>query len=151
MLLRSTSTITLTMMSNPESSASTKVLLGLLSMTRLLQKNDTNGGEDGGGSGGGKSDSTPSTNSASFAPSAAPNNAPTKHSSSSSGGGPIMGFGWFTLSVIVLVLLFLAWICYGQYRKKREQRMLQSRSAQADRVLGDMQMVPNADLDNELI
>lgn len=62
-----------------------------------------------------------------------------------------MGFGWFTLSVIVLVLLFLAWICYGQYRKKREQRMLQSRSAQADRVLGDMQMVPNADLDNELI
>lgn len=29
--------------------------------------------------------------------------------------------------------------------------MLNMRSAQADRVLGDMQMVPNEDLDNELL
>jgi len=53
--------------------------------------------------------------------------------------------------ILVIVALFLLWCLYGYCRKRREQRMLDLRSQQADRVLGDMQMVPNDDYDNELI
>jgi hypothetical protein len=62
------------------------------------------------------------------------------------------GFGWFLFSLVMLLLGFcLVWCCWISYRKRREQRMLNFRSAQADRVLGDMQMVPNEDYDDEII
>jgi hypothetical protein len=61
------------------------------------------------------------------------------------------GFGWFTLSMVILVVLIVLWRLWVRYKRKAEQRMLDYRSAQADRVLGDMQMVPNEDLDNDLL
>ena len=61
------------------------------------------------------------------------------------------GFGWFTLSLVLLIVGLVLWRLWVRYQRQAEQRMLDYRSAQADRVLGDMQMVPNEDLDNELI
>jgi hypothetical protein len=61
------------------------------------------------------------------------------------------GFGWFTIFIVLLIAVFVLWRLWIRYRRHAEQRMLDFRSAQADRVLGDMQMVPNADLDNDLI
>lgn len=61
-------------------------------------------------------------------------------------------FGWFLFWVIFIpISAFILWRLWKRYRRRYEQRMLDYRSAQADRVLGDMQMVPNEDLDNELI
>jgi hypothetical protein len=82
------------------------------------------------------------------APTAAPSTEPPSKSTESS---PILGFGWFVLSLLIIATLVVGWCWYGRCRKRREQRMVDSRSRQADQVLGDMQMVPNADLDNELI
>jgi hypothetical protein len=96
-------------------------------------------GSDGGGAG---------ESAGSDAPTPAPS---TEPSSNSSGSSPILGFGWFVLSLLIIATLVVAWCWYGRCRKRREQRMVDSRSRQADQVLGDMQMVPNADLDNELI
>lgn len=62
-----------------------------------------------------------------------------------------IGAGWLGIILGVVVAVFLAWCLYGYCRRKREQRMLDMRSQQAERVLGDMQMVPNEDLDNELL
>jgi hypothetical protein len=55
------------------------------------------------------------------------------------------------LSVLIMLFLLAGWIIWNRVQKRNEQRRLDYRSAQADRVLGDMQMVPNADLDNELL
>jgi hypothetical protein len=61
-------------------------------------------------------------------------------------------FGWFVFFVIFIpVGSFIIWRLWIRYQHRHEQRMLDYRSAQADRVLGDMQMVPNEDLDNDLI
>ena len=61
-------------------------------------------------------------------------------------------FGWFLFWILVIPISgFILWKLWIRYRRRYEQRMLDYRSAQADRVLGDMQMVPNEDLDNELI
>jgi hypothetical protein len=67
------------------------------------------------------------------------------------GGGM---FGWFLFIVIgVPIGLFILYRLYLRYQYQYEQRMLQYRNTQADRVLGEMQMVPtNEDFDdNELI
>ena len=58
---------------------------------------------------------------------------------------------WFFYTCILLLLVLGAWITYGYCRKKRELRMLDERSRAADRVLGDMQMIPQDDYDNEII
>jgi len=63
----------------------------------------------------------------------------------------VKGFGWFTLSIIILIVVFVVWRLWIRYKRQMEQRMLDFRSAQADRVLGEMEMLPNTDLDNELI
>jgi hypothetical protein len=55
------------------------------------------------------------------------------------------------LSLFILVVALVLWRLWVRYRRRAEQRMLDYRAAQADRVLGDMQMVPNEDLDNELL
>lgn len=61
-------------------------------------------------------------------------------------------FGWFVFWIICIpISAFILWRLWTRYKRRYEQRMLDYRSAQADRVLGDMQMVPNEDLDNELI
>lgn len=70
-------------------------------------------------------------------------------SSSFSPFGIEFGYTWFGVLLLVLIALMAIWCAVGYCRKKREQRMLARRSQQADRVLGDMQMVPNDD--NELI
>jgi len=61
------------------------------------------------------------------------------------------GFGWFTMALVIVLVGFVLWRLWVRYQHILEQRRMDYRSAQADRVLGDMQMVPNADLDNELI
>jgi hypothetical protein len=51
--------------------------------------------------------------------------------------------------LLIVVGGCLCWRLWSIYRVKTERQMQEYRIAQADRVLGDMQMVPNADLDNE--
>jgi hypothetical protein len=58
---------------------------------------------------------------------------------------------WFWYPLLLVTIGFSIWIMWSYYRKRRELRMLDERSAQADRVLGDMQMLPSDDPDNELI
>lgn len=60
-------------------------------------------------------------------------------------------FGFFVLSTFIVVVLFVLWRLWVRYQRSAEQRRQDFRAAQADRVLGDMQMVPNEDLDNELL
>jgi len=72
--------------------------------------------------------------------------APTKSDSSH--------FGSFLLFLLTVGVGLGGWWYYHRWQRRREQRLLAHRSAAADRVLGDMQMVPNADLDdveNELL
>lgn len=90
-------------------------------------------------------------------PAPSPSLAPTPSSAAAGGAGgnndatAAKGFGWFTLVLVLLIVLFVIWRLWVRYKRQAEQRMLDYRSAQADRVLGDMQMVPNEDLDNDLI
>jgi hypothetical protein len=70
-------------------------------------------------------------------------------SSSSSKGGS--GLGWITILLLTVIGAVVAWRLWIRYKRRVEQQMMAYRSAQADRVLGDMQMVPSHDLDNELI
>jgi hypothetical protein len=100
-----------------------------------------------------------SVNDSNFVPSSAPASdsnstddpSPTP-SSSASNSDDTKVFGWFLFWIILIpIAAFILWRLWKRYRRRYEQRMLDYRSAQADRVLGDMQMVPNEDLDNELI
>ena len=62
------------------------------------------------------------------------------------------GFGWFSMTIFLLVLAFVFWRLWVRYQHRQEQRLMDYRSAQADKVLGDMQMVPqHDDFDNELL
>ena len=65
--------------------------------------------------------------------------------------GPGHKFGLILLAVLSAFTAFCLYRCYACYRRRREKRMIDLRSAQADRVLGDMQMIPNRDLDDEII
>lgn len=58
-------------------------------------------------------------------------------------------FGWVTMSFFILIVGCVAWRCVVRCRKRQEDYMQSMRSAQVDRVLGDMEMVPQED--NELI
>jgi hypothetical protein len=60
-------------------------------------------------------------------------------------------FRIFLFSALIILFVLAGWFLWNRVQKRNEQRRLDYRSAQADRVLGDMQMVPNADLDNELL
>lgn len=74
--------------------------------------------------------------------------APSSATKESRGG---FGFGivWF---VLALVIGFALWRVYKWYKTKNENAKQAYRMAQADRVLGDMQMVPTVDADdNELL
>jgi flagellar biosynthesis/type III secretory pathway M-ring protein FliF/YscJ len=78
---------------------------------------------------------SPSPSESTVAPSSAP-------SSSSS--------GFFYVLVILIAIPIVALIIYRlykRYQRRYEQQMLDYRSRQADRVLGDMQMIPTEDLD----
>lgn len=46
---------------------------------------------------------------------------------------------------------FVLWRLYARWRLRRQQRLLDIRYQQASRVLGDMQLVPNEDIDDGLI
>jgi len=108
--------------------------------------NSTDPNDDGGDEGDG-SDSDGGSGNSTY-----PTEPPSPYSTGGSTGFDFaFGFGWFVFSVTLLVVVFVLWCLYGHCKRKREQRMLDLRSQQADRVLGDMQMVPNEDLDNELI
>jgi hypothetical protein len=115
-------------------------------LARLLEGGDGGGDGSGGGGEGGGSTASPG-----------PTPAPTeedgnnKPAPSSSGPSPALGFGWFVFALVVAAALLASWCFCRRFRRRREQRALDSRSRQADQVLGDMQMVPNADLDNELL
>ena len=62
------------------------------------------------------------------------------------------GFGWFTLIIFIVILGFVLWRLWIRFQNHQEQRRMDYRSAQADKVLGDMQMVPqHDDFDNELL
>jgi hypothetical protein len=67
--------------------------------------------------------------------------------SSGSDNDAAKNFGWVTFAGVFLVAIVFAWRGYACCRRRREQRMLDERSAQADRVLGDMQMLPREDMD----
>lgn len=79
-----------------------------------------------------------------------PSLAPTssRDSDDTKGGG---GLRWLGGSVGIFLAAIVLWRLWVRYQQQVEQRMLDYRSKQADRVLGDMQMVPNEDLDNELL
>ena len=67
-------------------------------------------------------------------------------SSSASGSS-----GFFFVIVLLVAIPLVALIIYRlykRYQRRYEQQMLDYRSRQADRVLGDMQMIPNEDLDH---
>jgi hypothetical protein len=81
---------------------------------------------------------------------ASSNTATSTDSDDDSGPKSGSNFGW----VLLAVLITIGGCCacnYTTWNKRREQQRLTYRSAQADRVLGDMQMVPNIDIDNELL
>jgi hypothetical protein len=65
------------------------------------------------------------------------------------------GRGFGRLIILVLVFVFIGYVCYRLlkwYVAKKEHERQAYRMAQADRVLGDMQMVPTTDHDdNELL
>lgn len=75
---------------------------------------------------------------------AAPSMAPVSDMSTRGFGANLM------IVVLAVVLSYLAWKLYRWYRDKQENARQAYRMAQADRVLGDMQMVSTIE-DNELI
>lgn len=87
----------------------------------------------------------------SFSETVRPTVAPTQSSNDNNTNSGARGFGYFVLVGTILIGSLVAWRCWARYKRKREQRLMEYRSAQADRVLGDMQMVPNRDLDDEII
>ena len=76
-----------------------------------------------------------------IAPTAAPTKSPLPRSNAST-------FGFVLVFLLCVVVIFVGWRTLKYWRRRREQRLLDIRSAQANRVLGDMQMVPNDDLDD---
>ena len=69
----------------------------------------------------------------------------TQPSSSSSSGF----FKFIVILIGIPIVAFIIYRLYKRYQRRYEQKMLDYRSRQADRVLGDMQMIPNEDLDNQ--
>mmetsp|Transcript_20118 Transcript_20118/g.25938 ORF Transcript_20118/g.25938 Transcript_20118/m.25938 type:complete len:158 (-) Transcript_20118:49-522(-) len=72
----------------------------------------------------------------------------SKNSSSDDDGGARF------MAVVPFVAVLLCFVGYRSFRglqRRREQHLLNMRSAQADAVLGDMQMVPSEDPDQELL
>ncbi|KAL7555380.1 hypothetical protein ACA910_022366 [Epithemia clementina (nom. ined.)] len=85
-------------------------------------------------------------------PTPAPVAASSNQQKNSSSGEDSKNKTVFVLIPIVAVVAFF--VCYRFYRnlrRKREQHLLNLRSAQADSVLGDMQMIPSEDPDSELL
>jgi len=61
-------------------------------------------------------------------------------------------FAYIVLAFVLLFATCIGCLCIKSYRRRREQRLMDQRSAQADSVLGDMQMISQDDPDdNELI
>jgi len=104
-----------------------------------------------GGEGNYDPSANPTNSSSTLAPGGSSSTQPpaADQGSASSPFAIIFGYEWFVAVLLVVILVFACWCCYGAYRRKREQRLLDLRSQQADRVLGDMQMVPNEDLDSD--
>jgi hypothetical protein len=69
----------------------------------------------------------------------------------SSANDAAKNFGWFTMAGVIVLAIFFGWRCYACCRRRRDQRMMDQRSAQADRVLGDMQMLPNQEQEMDLL
>ena len=59
--------------------------------------------------------------------------------------GGVMRFGIIVLVAAVVVVAFVGWRSCESWKMRRERYMLQVQSSRADAVLGDMQMIPNAD------
>jgi hypothetical protein len=78
---------------------------------------------------------------------------PTPAPPTSSGGDndAAKNFGWVVFAGVFFFAIFAAWRCYACCRRRRDQRQMDLRSQQADRVLGDMQMIPSEDEDLELL
>ena len=57
----------------------------------------------------------------------------------------VMRFGIIVLVAAVVVFAFVGWRSFESCKMRRERYMLQVQSSRADAVLGDMQMVPNAE------
>lgn len=76
------------------------------------------------------------------------NNENHKNDSASKRSEPSSGLSILWWIVLVVAILIIGRICYQRFRRRQERLLSNYRSAQADRVLGDMQMVPNADLDD---
>jgi hypothetical protein len=55
------------------------------------------------------------------------------------------------LLLVVFLLALGAYQLYKCYRRRRETYLMHLRSAQADQVLGDMQMIPSEDPDADLL
>jgi hypothetical protein len=96
--------------------------------------------------------STPVPSSSPTIMSAAPSLAPISDQDAAAAAADTGGgIGWFGMGILLLIGVAALWGLWVRYQRQVEQRMLDFRSKQADRVLGDMQMVPNEDLDNELL
>lgn len=61
----------------------------------------------------------------------------------------MMRIGIVFLAAFVVILLFVGWRSFKYWKLRRERYMLQVQSNRADAVLGDMQMVPNDEYDDD--
>lgn len=69
----------------------------------------------------------------------------------SSGSNSFRNFGYLILALVLAAAGFYGWRARRNCLVRREKYMMAIRNEQADRVLGDMQMVPNDDFDNEML
>ncbi|GKY94081.1 hypothetical protein MPSEU_000374600 [Mayamaea pseudoterrestris] len=84
-------------------------------------------------------------------PSNSPTGMPTVPSPSVAKSSSSSSASWFLYLCFIVLAALGSWIAYVYCSKKRELRMLDERSRAADRVLGDMQMLPQDEYDNEII
>mmetsp|Transcript_14680 Transcript_14680/g.41569 ORF Transcript_14680/g.41569 Transcript_14680/m.41569 type:complete len:131 (+) Transcript_14680:154-546(+) len=81
------------------------------------------------------------------APTIAPTMSPTVSVDSKS-SGPNTFHYLFLVVVFALGGILIWWAC-SAWKERRERRMMQLTSARADTVLGDMQMVPNDEYEDD--
>ena len=89
---------------------------------------------------GGADDFGNSTSIPTFSPTDPPKN---KDEDSSS------GYPTFLIFLAVILAFFVIYYSFQSWRARRARRLLALESARADRVLGDMQMVPSEDYDDD--